>query len=735
MPQLDETTLEKIAELRAISNNWSEELEVYELLKIDWLEGDAVWYACLQIDEVSSAELPEEVSPVECRIIPKDTPAHFFELEQTSSMGDEEINLEIWDGGFWNDATNEFEGEGDFADLVYDNGEGVRAEVYFWFPQVELLLSVWQGHLRTSEDSDAYIWKGKLANGFRSPNLPLPRRAHWQECQAVFGGLLETQEQIDENDCDFSLHVGGPVGTINPATGEPWTFCDRKNTTSCTLRGIDPLRHLSHRTQSVTTINNQTSGPQLYAISRGNETNLKKAVRVVMGTKRVRDMEILAFVRAYNNNTPDHGFFDAVYEGCEGPIKSFSSGGVTGPAGRKSASGIHYSYALGDMPQVAVSGVTPHPYSGTALFRLNYGWVNPGTCSPENMRGDAVVSGLKDIRVYTDENTYTKIFTDKRVWQIARMLCDKRWGYGMDYARLGITTWIETGEWADNYVTFTDPEGTTYGFYRGISDVELVERTTQQQIEDMCLAGRFSRPFQFQGKTSIAPLRALTEDELDACPTLTDEGDSRNIIFEKIGGVNRSTLRRSQKSDLDLPNRIESTFDDYQAEGKEQPAVAEDVSLQLRAGRVEGSSTRRVTTKKNALLGVTQKGQAVAVSYFILWFGAFGDGGMLNNLEIKFKIWFLDALDLHVEKVIKVTSSQLARYGFEYFKIKEMKRAGNLVYEIKAQAHNNDALADFDVVTVAPPPFDPPPDWEPCVLDFGTPSFADGNIVIPIEPC
>ena len=28
---------------------------------------------------------------------------------------------------------------------------------------------------------------------------------------------------------------------------QPWTFCDRRGTESCTARGVNPLRHLSHK--------------------------------------------------------------------------------------------------------------------------------------------------------------------------------------------------------------------------------------------------------------------------------------------------------------------------------------------------------------------------------------------------------------------------------------------------------------------------------------------------------
>ncbi|HRJ90424.1 MAG TPA: hypothetical protein PLX39_17240 [Pyrinomonadaceae bacterium] len=704
-------------------------------MKISW-SGAAVWYACVQTDLVSSAALPVEVAPVECKILPKSSPAHFFEIEGDATVGDEEIDLEIWDGGSLDPATNTFSGKGDFADLVQANGEGTACEVFLWFPAEELLLSVWQGHLRNSEDSDEFIWSGKIANGFRSPDLPLPRRAHWRTCQAIYGGLLTDIDEIAANDCPVDAHLpGGTVGNDDFAT------CPRQEPQNCVDRGISGNFHLSHRSVEITVRNNQTSGPQLNSISRGNESNLKEPLRVVMGVRRVRDMEVMAFRRDYNNNNPEQGFFNAMYEIGEGPIQSILYPAVNG----QYAVGNHYAYRLGTRGQAVIdssgNALTSHAYSGTAFFRQNYGYVNPASVGPDNMRGTAVVFGLSDVRVYSDEETFTEEWTHNRAWHIARMLCDRRWGLGLDYARLGIDSWIEAAEFGDEWVTFTDPEGTEYEFWRGISDVELVSRSAQQQIEDMCLAGRLSRPYLFQGKVHVSPLRSLSAPELAAAPVFSDNhtANTRKIIWENRDGVERSTLTRSEKSDLDLPNRIECSYHDSTKDWTEATAPpAEDIEQQLKAGRVMGDTSRRVVTKKYSLLGVVQEGHAVSMAHWLMKFGEFGEGGTANNLRIKFKAWILDTLDLHQTKVIKVVSDQLTRYGFDYFRIIKIRRMSDLHVEITAQAHNNDDLDDFDVVGTGPvddPPVDDPPIDPPCLLQFGSVTWSDGVMLIPIDPC
>jgi hypothetical protein len=125
---------------------------------------------------------------------------------------------------------------------------------------------------------------------------------------------------------------------------------------------------------------------------------------------------------------------------------------------------------------------------------------------------------------------------------------------------------------------------------------------------------------------------------------------------------------------------------------------------------------------------VTVKAQAIKLAWSLLDLGPFDEGGMRNNLTIKFKCWFMDALDIHPFKVIKFTSSRLTRYGFTYFRIMKIKRLSNLHYEIEAQAYNETYMASFETELLPPltdlpgdlpdgdgefPPGDFPPTGEP----------------------
>lgn len=710
MSELSEEIQTKINDLREISRNFSEEIEVYQLLKISWAEPDGVRYYASTLVEAIEDSLP--VTPVEIRLPADGYPAYFLPISLDSTMGDEEVDLKIWDG------------DDEISRLVYENGEGIKVELLLWFPAVELLLTEWWGHLRTSEDSDVEFWIGKAANGFRSPNLPMPRRRKYRPCQAIFGEIV--------TGCDYDRHKGGSRGNLNGDV--PYDFCPKKEFADCSARLGDKLSHLSHQSVTEVIVNYQTKGPTLLPSARGNETNLKRPVRVIMGSRTVYDLDLMAAIPLANNKHPAQGFWRMKFEIGEGPMQIWGAE----VAGQNCLAGnnlIHYVPRGGEFRQPPTS-FTPnvHNYSLTCHFDYTYGWVDPSVTAADTLKGKATVSGLTNIRNYTDEDTFFLSPTDNRAWQILRMLTDKIWGFGLDFSRLNILSWLECANWAGTLVSFIEPEnGEDLTHIRSNSKVELVERTTQQQIEDMCWAGRFSRPYLFQGKLCIQPLRQLLYEELMACQLFTDTGDGsdggRNIIWED----GKTTLRKSQKSDEDIPNRYELTYDDELNNFLEQPLSVEDETAQLKAGTVIGDTTRRAVPKKESALGVTNRSQATKLAWSLIDLGKFDDGGSKNNLKITFKAWFLDCLSLHAEKPIRVQSAKIERYGFEWFRVKKMQRLPNLQVEITAQAYPREYYDNFEEDLEGPGDgwsYGGFVEYEP--LDFGEIAFKDNYLQVEI---
>ncbi len=748
MPQFDITTEEKIALLRGLYRLGTQP-QAYELVRITWPSPDGVkWYSTMPLDEAVSPPPRDEnddlITPIEVRIIAESQTNYFLPVVMGGAVGDEETTITFWDG------------DGVMSDLLADHGEGMRGDIYYWFPQVELLLKLWHGHLRLEDEAEPESVDIKFTQGYRSAESTVPHRAKWNECQAIFGGVFDTQAEIDEHrDCPYNRQiVGGLVGNLN--SGVPFTSCPRKTQADCSTRlGVNGRYMLSHRASTAVVANGQTTGPQQFSISEGGQTIQKEPVRVVMGQRRVRNMKVLNFAKDVNNNNPGDGWFRATYEGVEGPIGLFWNVLISVNNTLQSAQAIHYQYRQGNSPEIPVAGLSNHGFSGTSLIGYTFGRLDPRTVEPNRATASAITDGLTNIRIYSDADTYTTAASTNRAWHLARLLCDKRWGLGYDYAELDIDSFIETADWVAESVRFTDPDGTVWDHVRGRSNIELVEKKVQQHIDDLCISGRISRPFLFNGKIHVMPLKALTAEELAAAPVFTDEGDEPNILGEDLDGVIRTTLKRSRLSDIDLPNRIETKFDDIENDYLESEAQpVEDIDQQLRAGRVIGTAARKLNTKEYALMGVVTRAQAMKMAWTLLDVGPCDEGGMANNLRLKFKIWFVDGLDLHPYKVIKVNSSLITRYGFEYFRIRPdgLQRTDDLTYEVECQAYPvaymdalETPLSELPGPPDPPSPPDPPgpvpadpqlPQPEPPFPQtpvFGPVSYVNGFLTIPIE--
>jgi len=664
----------RLAVLRAIRRP-----QVFELVGVSWPMPDGLVYYCsTKLDELP--QFPESStigSPIEARL-----PAYAFQqFSHVSDIGDDTVQLELADI------------DGAISDLFYAHGEGVKVELFYYFPQVDLLVSTWWGHLRPPDTADGYSFKAKVQSGFRSALLSLPRRYLGTRCGVIWGGRFATQGEIDQCGCPWNLHIGGSKGIAGSELLGP---CNQSSRAVCGLFLPGAKAFAGFETVIEGIVNNQTKGPGLIATSRGNETNLKRSLRIVYGHVIVRDLDLLAFTPQLDTKHPDQGFVRCLFAICEGTVSLVFNCKVNG-----SLIGFqHLNTRNGELEQAATS-FSPNVsnYSLTALFYGVYGPVNAAQYNEKNLQGEAEVYGCSKVRVYTDANTYTEQYTTNRAWCLFDLYTNKRYGHGVSIDRFVIEDWVELAAWCDEAVGYANAVGEYFTGTRSTFNGELNERSAQQQINDFCMAGRFGLPFRHGGKIRIIPLRKETID--DSVPLFTDQGEGRNIIVDDRGN---SSLSWSQKSDADLVNQIQLTFIDAAHNHIERPLTFEDQVAQLRAGRAMGDDTVRIVKEQYGAFGVTSLGEAARLGNLLLDLGPFDQGGLQNNLTVKFLTPDIGAaLGLWQYKLIKVVSPKIERFGFQYFRVMARERRSDLVTEITAQAYPVEYYENMEDNTQPPP--------------------------------
>ena len=664
----------KLAALRAIRRP-----HVFELVGVNWPSPDGLVYYC----STRLGQLPQfpEASSIDAPIEPR-LPAYAFQqFSKATDIADDTVQLELADL------------DGAISELFYAHGEGVKVELLYYFPQVDLMISAWWGHLRPPDSADGYSFKAKVQSGFRSALLSLPRRYLGTRCGVIWGGRFATQAEIDQCGCPWNLHIGGSRGVAGSELLGP---CNQSSRSVCALYLPEAKAFAGFETVLESIANNQTKGPGLLATSRGNETNLKRSLRIVYGHVTVRDCDLLAFTPQFDVKHPDQGFVRCLFAICEGPVSLVFNCKVNGQL----IGFEHLNVRNGELEQPATS-FSPNVsnYSMTALFYGVYGPVNAAQYSEKNLQGEAEIYGCSMIRVYSTPETFVYQYTTNRAWCLFDLYTNKRYGHGVSIDRFVIQDWINLANWCDESVGYSDASGEHFTGVRSTFNGELNERSAQQQINDFCMAGRFGLPFRHGGKIRIVPLRKETID--DSVPVFTDQGEGRNIIVDERGN---SSLSWSQMSDEDLVNQIQLTFIDAAHDYIERPLTFEDQPAQLRAGRAMGDDTVRIVNEQFGAFGVTSLGEAARLGNLLLDLGPFDQGGLQNNLTVKFMTPDIGlAMELWQYRVIKIVSPKIARFPFQYFRVMSRERQSSLVTEITAQAYPVEYYERLEDVTQPPP--------------------------------
>lgn len=595
----------------------------------------------------------------------------------------------------------------EIARLVATHGEGVPVEVFGYWASIDLLLSLWRGATKAPKEMSRARVVLEASTGFRSPNMNVPHRWHATSCLFIYGALLRTQEEIDFHEgCPHNAHLTDEERGGAPKIGVPgFTDCPRGSVGDCfarmTLPGteVQTKRFWPGYEVRPDPINNFVGGRNIPASAVGNASKLADPVRAIIGERLVKALPLLAYRNEVNTKTPDKGFGAGVFEVGEGPVAglwNFRMNDVYVGA-------EHQNLRLGELGQVPTF-FSPdiNSFSGTAHgFGRIQGNFNENQAA--SLTASIMCRGLRNLRVYTEPSVYTEQYSTKRIEAIFAALTRPRWGYGNDPARYDISSVVECREWGDELVSMHAPDGTVFAGPRSSCNVELNSRQVQQQLSDLCTAGRIGLPHEFQGLEVFTPLR---EEMLDDVLTFTDEGRDRNIASRGAD----SSLSWGYTSDRDLINQWTVNFDDSSNGFVETQLIFGDQRAQLRAERASGGRGIKVNGKSQPAFGITNYSEAARFGVYLLYLGPLDSGGLANPWWVKFTTWYSEALMMRMYKPIRVVNSELqqdilayytspARAGsfpwfagqaYEHFRVMKMVRKGDLTMEVTAQLYPED---------------------------------------------
>lgn len=661
-----------------------------EVVAIYWpLPDGTVFYAHTKIDEVEGFKtIP--LAPIQARII-TDSNSPFSDIPETADISDATVEYNLSDL------------DGEISRLCWQYGAGLKVEIFEFYPDVDLTISQFVGMLHSPKDANGITLKTSATQGFRSFNLSLPRRLPTPSCPFIFGGLLPSQEEINlHQGCPYNAHLGGSIGVPG------WTDCTRDSAETCLAHITDPITGQptkrffgGFRTVIEAVQNNQTKGPNLLAIARGNESTLTEPIRVVAGERLLKALRLMAFRPENDTNHPDKGWVAAQFECGEGPFAQLWDARINNVV----VGAMHLNIRTGELGQAATA-FSPNfgTYSGTGLFfgRIQGDFRN---VSASSLSGSIRARGLKNVPVYTEPGVFTEEYTTNRADWLLFVLTNKRWGYGEDVSRYDIQSVIDTAAWCDEVVAFTDLNGNDFSGVRSTFNAELVGRATQTQIEDICTAGQIAPPFEHNGKKIFYPLGKEEIDD-DVIPYFTDYGSDVNIVAQN----GKPLLSWSYTGDDELINEWTVSFDDASNSFTSTPIKFGDQLQQLKAGKAYGDTTIRIINKDIAAFGITNMAEAARFGNSLLYLGPLHRGGISNNFEIKFTTWATQALRVRMHKLLRVRFRALDQLfqklgieGFSYFRVKDRKRKGNLFVEITAQAYPIAYWDTFETVVQIPP--------------------------------
>lgn len=510
----------------------------------------------------------------------------------------------------------------------------VKASVYFYYPQADLNHNPWWGQLLPPEQEGRHQQIARLTNGFKSPEWFIPNVTQTEECPYAirFGGQLDTLDKITTNGCPYDIHLGGTFGLLDPATGRPYKKCTGTRS-ACQARFGHQRFHGGASLRAASTQSDTHPGNVTY--TKGSEKVRIAPAKWIFGTKHFYGSDVLIWTRRPNVSRPDEAFVTVLHRIGVGPLQAVSFL-VVNDRGQ----GVNdWAHQLGYRGQSSASytyqGADPlETYSGIAWFNVTYGHVDANVAGT-SLTTRLNVVGYAAVAVYTDEETFTRQWTDDGIWCVLEMYCNQKSGLGYEHERFWITDFLRESLHFRREVMFSftsdDNELRTFTHRRATFDAALEGKPAVRQISDVCSSLRVSVPFQYDGKYAISSFRAFEAEELDECVVFYDSGPNKNITYDK----GTLPVLFEPVPDDKVVNHVEMVYEEWDNYDIPRTIRISDPDQQAKASKIVGDTSFQVVPRQFVATGVRYNAQAVKLGHGILWFGENDEGGIFNNCPVK----------------------------------------------------------------------------------------------------
>jgi len=502
---------------------------------------------------------------------------------------------------------------------TFDTYGTAYCQLFIYYPQYDYHKTEWFGQVLKPTEDSRFVIKTMLTNGYRSRERFIPNRATLEECSGPYGSTLDTLDKVATNICPSDIHLkDGTIGNpgFKSCPQDPAGCLARLGTSKyypgLKLRDIPPIPTGSH--------------PGETSISKPNTLIRSKPNPWIFGTVHLRNPDILISRRNPNTQHPEDAWIEVVYRIGEA-VQSISNLKING----KIQQNQHWTTRLGQrgQPGFPFDGARTQTASGTATLMVRYGYVDPNVVA-SSLEMECDIVGYNEVAVWTDTSTFTRKFSDDRLWCLIEMYTNQKAGLKYESGRFWIDKALIASEWTrkSTTFTFTAPDGETRvaSGRRTTLDAICPGKAAIDVIQEVCNTGRLSVPFQEDGKYSIVPFRVFTEEELDEAIVFSDHGPNENLIPFDMDSV-RFTFTPDDK----LPNELSVTFNEQRNFDIPRTIVGNDRDQQYKASKILGDDAFSVVPKEMTAFGVRSEQEALKILYYWLWYGEGETGGTKNN--------------------------------------------------------------------------------------------------------